>query len=122
MAIAIARLLHDDKCEEVVALDVRGISPVTDFLVIATGTSERQMRSALDHAVSLGEELGGEVFRVSMDDAAAWLVADFVHVVVHLFEANARAHYDLELLWGDAPPVEWERADQKRRDRAKLKG
>lgn len=121
-AVNAARLMRDDKCDDVVVIDVRGLSPVTDYIVIGTGTSDRQIRSVLDHVVGFGSESGWEAFRVSGDDAATWLVADFVHVVAHVFEVNARAHYDLEMLWGEGKPVAWERPDQKPRDRARLKG
>lgn len=119
-AMEAARLVRDDKCEDVVVLDIRGISSVSDYVIVASGTSERQMRSVLQHVEELGASMGFKPFRASRDDRTAWLLIDFVDVVVHLFEPNTRAHYDLEMLWGDAPRVDWERADQKERDRAGL--
>jgi ribosome-associated protein len=119
-AIEAARLLADDKCEDVVLLDVRALSQVTDFIVIGSGTSERQMRSVLSHVQDLGQERSFGVFRASSDDRSTWLLADFVDVVVHVFEPNTRAHYDLEMLWGDADRVTWEREGQPR-NRAGLK-
>lgn len=116
-----ARLLSDDKCEDVVVLDIRKLSQVSDFVVIGSGTSDRQMRSVLRHVEELGGTMGFKAFRVSADERAVWLLADFVHVVVHLFEPNTRAHYDLEMLWGDAERVEWERPSQKSRNRAGLR-
>lgn len=121
-AVETARLLFDDKCEDVVLLDVRSKSMVCDYILIASGTSDRQMRSVLDHAQDLGRSLHFNAFHTSTDDNATWLLADFVDIVVHLFEPNVRAHYDLETLWGDAPRVDWERPDQRRRDRAGLGG
>lgn len=120
-AIDAARLAHDDKCTDVVLMDVRGLSQVTDYIIVGSGSSERQMRSVLDHIQDLGATRGFNVFRTNKDERALWLLADFVHVVVHLFEPATRAHYDLEMLWGDAPRVEWERPDQMNRDRAGLK-
>jgi ribosome-associated protein len=114
LAIEAARMVSDDKCTDVLLLDVRDLSQVTDYIVIATGTSDRQMRSVLDHVEDLGKEKGFPAYRVSRDDRASWLLADFVDVVVHLFEPNARAHYDLEMLWGDAPKVEWRRPGEAR--------
>lgn len=111
-AIELARLFHDDKCTQVLVLDVSGVSPVTNFLVIGSGTSERQMRSVIDHAVDLAEELGLEPYRLTKDSGAHWLIADFVDVVAHLFEPNTRAHYDLEMLWGDAQQIPWSRPGQ----------
>jgi len=109
-AIGAAHTLRDDKCEEIVLLDVRGLSHVTDYIVIATGTSQRQMASALEDIEEFGAEDGFAAFRKSADRQSLWLLADFVDVVVHLFEPNTRAHYDLEMLWGDAERVDWERA------------
>ncbi len=108
VAIEAARLLRDDKCEEVVVLDVRGLSQVTNYIVIGTGTSERQMRAVLHHVRDMGEERGFPAFRTSADDGSRWLLADMVEIVVHLFEPVARRHYDLEMLWGDASRIEWD--------------
>ncbi len=118
--MAAARLCRDDHCEDVMVLDVRALSSVADYIVIASGTSDRQMRSVLRHAEELGQSVGSPAFKTSSDDRATWLIADFVDVVVHLFEPSTRSHYDLEMLWGDAPRVAWERADQMERDRAGL--
>lgn len=106
-AIEAARTLDDDKCTDIVILDVRSKSPVTDFIVIGTGTSDRQMRSVLHHVIDEGVETGHVAFRSSSDDRATWLLADFADVIVHIFEPNTRAHYDLEMMWGDAPRVTW---------------
>jgi ribosome-associated protein len=104
-----ARLLADDKCDDIILLDVRELSQVTDFIVIGTGSSERQMRAVLHHVEDLGAEQGFSAYRSSADERATWLLADFVDVVVHVFEPNTRAHYDLEMLWGDAPRLDWAR-------------
>jgi len=107
-AIDAARMLRDDKCEQIVLLDVSELSQVTDYIIIGTGTSQRQMASTLDHVEDLGKEQGFDRHMESRDDRSLWLLADFVDVVVHLFEPNTRAHYDLEMLWGDAPRIDWD--------------
>jgi ribosome-associated protein len=119
-AIDAARLVRDDKCEDVVLLDVRDLSQVSDFIIIGSGTSDRQMHSVLRHVEELGKDRKMPAFRSNADDRSTWLLIDFVDVVVHLFEPNTRAHYDLEMLWGDAPRLQWERPDQVQRDRAGL--
>lgn len=116
-AIDAARMLRDDKCEEVVLLDVRELGQVSDFIIIASGTSDRQMRSVAKNAEDLGAKSGFNVYRREVDDRATWIIADFVDVVVHLFEPNTRSTYDLENLWADAPRIRWERPDQVVRDR-----
>lgn len=108
-AIAAARLLADDKCEDIVVFDLSaGLSQTQDFIVIATGTSDRQMRSCADDLGKLGQSMGYQLFRRSLDDGTTWVVADFVDVVAHVFEPNTRAYYDLETMWGDAPRVDWQ--------------
>jgi ribosome-associated protein len=108
-AIEAARTLDDEKCTDVTVIDVRGLSQVTDYLVIGNGTSERQMRSVLLHVEEQGAALGFPAFRSHSDPRSNWLLADCVDVVIHLFEPNARAYYDLEMLWGDGARVEWAR-------------
>lgn len=105
-ARAIGTSLLGDRCENVVILDVTKMSPVTGFIVIGSGTSARQMRSSLENLSEVAQANGTSAFRISEDNDALWILADFVDVVVHLFEPNARAHYDLEMMWGDAPRVD----------------
>ncbi|MFI4873626.1 MAG: ribosome silencing factor [Phycisphaerales bacterium JB061] len=108
-AIAAARSLTDSQCTETVVLDLKGKSPVADFLVITTGTSDRQMKSSADDVVELAPNTGHELVRQAADNRNTWIVSDFGDVVVHVFEPNTRAFYDLELLWGDASRVDWQR-------------
>lgn len=105
-AVQAAMCLRDEKCEHLVVLDVSKISQVTDYIVIGTGTSDRQMRGALSHLNEYAQGQGFPAYHRSADERGTWVLADFVDVVAHLFEPNARAHYDLEMLWGDAPRVE----------------
>jgi ribosome-associated protein len=98
-----------NRCRDVCVLDLAGASPVTDYFVIATGTSSRQMQtvvakmddflSAHRDVVSLGRE-GLQSQR--------WVLLDLVEVVVHVFAPEARTFYALELLWGDVPRVDWQ--------------
>lgn len=108
-ALEAARLASDDKCDDVVLLDVRQLSQLSDYLVICSGTSDRQMRTVADEVEELGARMGFPLFRRDIDDRTTWVVVDCVDVVVHVFEPNTRAHYDLEMLWADAPRLEWER-------------
>jgi len=119
LAIAAARALDENKCEHVLVLDVRQLSQITDYLVIASGTSERQLRTAAAKAVEAGEELGERAFGGSRERSATWVVIDFIDVVIHIFEPETRALYDLEMLWGEAPSVDWaEGLPARRRDRS----
>lgn len=109
LAIELARLANDDKCTDIVVLDVRKLSPISDFVVVASGSSDRQMRAVADHAEELGAMHGHQAFRSSKDPRALWLLIDFSDVVIHIFEPNTRAHYDIEMMWGDAKRIPWER-------------
>jgi ribosome-associated protein len=110
LAVELARLASDDKCTDVVLLDVRGLSPISDYVIVASGTSDRQMRAVADHAEDLGAQHGHTAFRSSKDPRALWLLIDFSDVVIHIFEPNTRAHYDIEMMWGDARRIEWDRS------------
>ena len=107
-AIEAARLLADRHCEAVRLLDVRGLSQVCDYVLIGSGTSDRQMKSLADELSDLGRDRDHAVFRMDRDVTVTWVVVDFVGVVVHLFEPDQRAHYDLEGLWSDARIVPWQ--------------
>lgn len=94
--------------EDVLLFDVRGLSDVTDYVLIASGTSDRQIKSVGGDLKQLGEEHGFPRFGNEVDGPTTWLVVDFVDIVAHLFDPNTRAHYDIEMMWGDAPKVAWE--------------
>jgi ribosome-associated protein len=87
-------------------LDVSGLSPVTDFLILATGTSPIQMKTACEEIVELGEPRGFHPLSHAGDNGS-WNCIDLVDVVVHVFNHEARAFYDLDNLWGDGQRIEW---------------
>lgn len=102
-----ARIAEEMHAEEVVILDLRGISSVADFFVIGTGTSDRQMRAIAEEIEHIGRAVGQKPYSRSGYDSPSWLLLDYVDVVIHLFDPAKRYYYDLELLWGDAPRIEW---------------
>jgi ribosome-associated protein len=107
-AIDTAKLLADTRCSQIVVLDVSGVSPVTDFLVIATGTSPRQMKTACDSVEEIAEPRDFRALSRSGDTTSNWTCIDFVDVVIHVFSGEARNFYDLAGMWGDAAQVAWE--------------
>jgi len=109
-AIQVARICEGDRATNIVVLDLRGLSPVTDLFVICTGTSDRQIRAIADHIDEYGKKIGNERFGISGQNVAQWILADYVDVVVHIFDEAHRSYYDLELMWGDAPRVAWARS------------
>ena len=110
--IEAARLMHDSHCEDVIVFDVRGQSQLTDYLLIGSGTSDRQIRSVGDEVSQLAKQKYKiERYGRDEDGPSKWLVLDFVDVVIHLFKPVTRDYYDLEMIWGDAPRIEWQRED-----------
>lgn len=106
-AIAAARIAADARIEDIVIIDLRGLSSVADYFVLGTGTSERQMQSSLDLLGKFAKPLGRRPLNKPGVQSGTWVVADYVDVVVHLFDREHRGYYDLDGLWGDAPRVEW---------------
>ena len=107
-AIDAANLTANTRCHNVVLLDVRGVSPVTDYLILATGTSTRQMRTVCDELAEMAQERGIRPLSQSGIEGDTWMLIDFVDVVVHVFNEEARQFYNLDGLWGDAEKIAWE--------------
>ncbi|HUT31252.1 MAG TPA: ribosome silencing factor [Sedimentisphaerales bacterium] len=101
-ALAAARLADGRHCSDIVVLDLRGMSPATDYFVIATGTSGRQMRTVADEISKEAREHGLQRFGRAGYEQGRWILLDFIDVVIHIFDREYREYYDLELLWGDA--------------------
>ncbi|MFC1739122.1 ribosome silencing factor [Planctomycetota bacterium] len=102
LALAAAEVALGRHCQDVVVLDLRDISPATDYFVIATGSSDRQMRTVSDEISKAAREKGFERFGRAGYEQGRWILLDFIDVVVHIFSQTYREYYDLELLWGDA--------------------
>jgi ribosome-associated protein len=101
-ALAAAGVAAGRHCKDIVVLDLKGKSPATDYFVIATGTSDRQMRTVADEISEAARERGLQRFGRAGYEQARWILLDFIDVVIHIFDAEYRDYYDLELLWGDA--------------------
>jgi ribosome-associated protein len=94
------------KAENIVILDVRDLSSVTDYFVIASGTSEPHLRAIVDEITDqLREEHEVRPIRKDGSTQGAWVVLDFFDVIVHVMRQDVRERYDLEGLWGDAARV-----------------
>jgi ribosome-associated protein len=106
-AIEAARVAHEHNADEVTVMDLRGLSPVTDFFVVCSGPSDRQRRTVCDMIREHGRTLGTKPLGVTGYQTANWILLDFVDVVIHIFAPEYREYYDLELLWGDATRLNW---------------
>ena len=112
-ALAAAAIAAGRHCSDIVVLDLKGKSPATDYFVIVTGTSDRQMRTVADEISEQARKQGIERFGRAGYEQARWVLLDFVDVVIHIFDSEYRDYYDLELLWGDAKRLKWEKVLKK---------
>ncbi|MFP8965697.1 ribosome silencing factor [Pokkaliibacter sp. CJK22405] len=92
-------LLADMKAKDVQVLDVRGLSSVTDYMVIASATSTRHVKAVADHLTEQMKRRGTQPLGVEGQEASEWVLVDLGDVVVHVMQPQARAFYDLERLW-----------------------
>lgn len=102
LALAAAKIARDRNCKDITVLDLSGISPATNYYVIATGTSDRQARTVADEISAEAKEQGHKRFGIAGYDRGQWILLDYVSVVVHIFDEEHRNYYNLEMLWGDA--------------------
>lgn len=106
LALAARAALLEKKGSDVTILDMRGLSDVTDFYVIATGTSHPHLKALWNECEHVLHAHRGRAYRHAGKPESGWLVADYWDVVVHIFSEEARGYYALENLWRDAKPVE----------------
>jgi ribosome-associated protein len=111
LALLCREFADDKKAENIVILDVRKVSSVTDYFVIASGTSQPHLRAIVEEISSrLRDEYELRPSRSEGTTGGNWVVLDYFDVIVHVMHAETRKHYDLEGLWGDAKPVKPARA------------
>ena len=106
LARKIAALAEERRATDLVLLDVRGLVDYTDYFLLATGQSARQNQAIAEHVVkTLKGEKRYAISKAGLD-TGRWICIDLTDVVFHVFDAETRARYDLELLWADAPRVD----------------
>jgi ribosome-associated protein len=108
VALAAARATADKQASEIVILDVHDTIVITDYFVICTAGTQRQIRTVIDAVEDALRGLGVKPTRREGEPEAGWWLLDYIDVVVHVFGIEERAYYDLERLWSDAPRVQWE--------------
>ncbi len=105
LARELALAAIDRKAERVVALDVVGLTSFADAFVLASGTSDRHVRAVADAVVAAAKAGGTRPIGVEGQDEGRWILIDLNDVVVHVFQAEAREHFDLDRMWEDAPRI-----------------
>ena len=108
-ALAAAAAIDDKKGLDVVLLDVSELLVVTDVFIIASGTSNRHVKTLADDAeAKLKADLGRQPLRREGREYSKWVLLDYGDMVVHVFDQETRNYYQLERLWADAPVIEFE--------------
>ncbi|MBY5984637.1 ribosome silencing factor [Halomonas sp. DP5Y7-2] len=95
--------LDDIKAKDVEVLDVSRLTSVTDWMVVASGTSTRHVAALANSVITNAKEQGVQPLGVEGDSGADWVLVDLGSVVVHVMMPDTRALYDLERLWSDLP-------------------
>lgn len=107
LALLAARALSDRKGKEIQALEITDLTTIADYFVIATGSSNTQINALVDSVEKvLTEEAGEEPIHREGYRGGTWVLLDYGCIAVHVFNAEARAFYDLERLWRDGKPLD----------------
>ena len=105
--LEIAYKAADDKrAEDIIVLNMKGVSLIADYFVICHANSDRQVQSIAREMADQAGQAGYHVKRLEGFDAARWVLVDMGDVVAHVFHKDERQFYNLERLWGDAPIIE----------------
>lgn len=119
LALLCRKLADDKKAEDILVLDVRKISSVTDYFVLASGTSEPHLRAIVDEIDdTLREDHDLSPNRKDGTINTAWVVLDYFDVIVHVMRSDVRQRYNLEGLWNDAPRVKPRATPKPRKKKA----
>jgi ribosome-associated protein len=103
MVNIVANALDDKKAEDIVILDMEGISLVAEKFVICHGNSDKQVQAIAQNLKDEMSKHGIETKRTEGTDEARWVLVDLGDIIVHIFHKDERGYYNLEKLWGDAP-------------------
>jgi ribosome-associated protein len=106
VALAAARAAADKQADRIVILDVRELIVITDYFVICSAGTARQVKAVIEAIEEAIRGLGERPVRREGEADAGWWLLDYVDVVVHVFGTEEREYYDLERLWRDAPRVD----------------
>lgn len=99
----IHKALLDKNAERIIQLDVRGLSPVTDFFIICSAPTDIQIKTYADAVMEATKhQLGEPVWKKEGMNTRRWVILDYVNVVVHIFKDELRDYYNLEKMWNDA--------------------
>jgi ribosome-associated protein len=112
IALVAARAAAIKQAADVTILDVGGLIVITDYFVICSGQTERQVKTIVEEVEKAVRGIGERPVRREGEVDARWVLLDYVDAVIHVFAQPEREYYDLERLWRDAPRVAWDTSEQ----------
>lgn len=107
MAFLAARVAAENKAHDILILDMREVTPLYDFFILATGSSRRQIHTICEEIDAAFHREGEKRLAIEGYESSKWVVQDYGDIVVHVFDPDARGYYALEELWADAPRLDW---------------
>ena len=113
LALLAAEVCDEKKAKEIVIMDVRKITSISDYFIVCSTASDRQARAIAEEMRMRMKVLGRREMGVEGIDDARWVLQDFGDIVLHIFHESQREFYDIEGLWADAKQVRWKKASKK---------
>ena len=113
LALLAAEVCGDKKAKDIVILDVRKVTSISDYFFICSTSNERQARAISDALRVRMREIGKRELGVEGVADGRWVLQDFADIVVHVFHESQREFYDIEGLWADATRVRWKKPSKK---------
>ena len=113
LALLAAEVCYDKKAKEIIVLDVRKITSISDYFIVCSTSNERQARAIAEDMRMRLKEMGRREMGVEGMEDARWVLQDFGDIVLHIFHESQREFYDIEGLWADAKTVKWKKPKKK---------
>lgn len=106
MAKLAVEALEDRKAEEVTVIDIREVSPIADYFIIASGNNQNQLQAMRDAADEALYKAGAKVQQVEGNQSSTWILMDYNDIIIHIFSKEDRLFYDLERIWRDGKKID----------------
>ena len=102
-----ARTASDNKARDIVVMEMRSLTPLFDYFVLATGTSRRHVHTLAEEVDATLRSEGDHRQGIEGYDPGKWIIQDYGDILIHVFDPDTRAYYNLEELWADAKKIDW---------------